>query len=321
MKLERMMAITMVLLNRKRVQAQELADRMEVSLRTIYRDLESLNLAGIPIVSYTGTEGGYEIMDNFRLDKQLLSFNELRTLFTAVRGLQSTQVLNDSEMSRLLDKVGALVSQAETGPNDNNDQILIDFTPWKNSDAEKNKYESLHKAIQNNNMITFTYTDNKGNETKRYIEPIGLVLKRYSWYLHGFCTERQDYRIFKLSRVRELQVLEERFNQRNENLSDLNERWQPNTLQKFVDVVLQLSGKAKVSILDYFDENDIERYADGSLIVRGSIPDEDWMIGVLLSFKTDVLILEPPHLAATVRKAALQIADLYLESGELVVSK
>ena len=88
MKLEQeLMAITILLLNRKRVQAQELADRLEVSLRTIYRDLESLNLAGIPIVSYTGAEGGFEIMENFRLDRQMLSFDELIALSTALRGL------------------------------------------------------------------------------------------------------------------------------------------------------------------------------------------------------------------------------------------
>jgi predicted DNA-binding transcriptional regulator YafY len=105
MKLERLMAITIILLNRKRVQAHELADQLQVSLRTIYRDLESLNLSGIPIVSYTGAEGGFEIMESFRLDRQLLSYDELKSLALALQGLHSTGIINEDNMDRLMDKV------------------------------------------------------------------------------------------------------------------------------------------------------------------------------------------------------------------------
>src|ERR1700730_6607732 len=134
------MAITILLLNRKRVQAQELADRLEVSLRTIYRDLESLNLAGIPIVSYTGAEGGFEIMENFRLDRQMLSFDELIALSTALRGLHSSQAFSKQNLDGLLDKVGALVSKAEQGRMAGADQVIIDLNPWKRSSSERNKY-------------------------------------------------------------------------------------------------------------------------------------------------------------------------------------
>ncbi|WP_419875187.1 helix-turn-helix transcriptional regulator [Candidatus Pristimantibacillus sp. PTI5] len=313
MKLERLMAITILLLNRKRVQAQELADRLEVSLRTIYRDLESLNLAGIPIISYTGAEGGFEIMENFRLDRQMLSLNELISLSTALRGLQSTQAFSNQNLDGLLDKVGALVSKAEQGRMAGADQVIIDLNPWKSSSSERNKYDTLHKAVSDKRLIRFTYTNGQGGETERCIEPMGLVLKGYTWYLHGYCLNRDDYRMFRLSRIRNLLIIEDTFRRRMVTLSELNENWGPQRDSKMVDLVLRFTGPAKVPAEDHFDADEIERQPDGSLIVRVRYPDNDWLIGFLLHFRTDLFILEPSHIAAAVRKSALEIAKLYID--------
>lgn len=307
------MAITILLLNRKRVQAQELADRLEVSLRTIYRDLESLNLAGIPIVSYTGAEGGFEIMENFRLDRQMLSFDELMALSTALRGLHSSQAFRNQNLDGLLDKVGALVSKAEQGRVAGAAQVIIDLNPWKSSSSERNKYDMLHKAVSDNRLIRFTYTNGQGGETERCIEPMGLVLKGYTWYLHGYCLNRDDYRMFRLSRIRNLLILEDTFQRRMATLSELNENWGPQRDSKMVDLVLRFTGPAKVPAEDHFDSNEIERQPDGSLIVRVRYPDNDWLIGFLLQFRTDLFILEPPHIAEAVRKSALEISKLYID--------
>ncbi|MCQ6563480.1 helix-turn-helix transcriptional regulator [Paenibacillus mendelii] len=312
MKLERLMAITILLLNRKRVQAQELADRLEVSLRTIYRDLESLNLAGIPIVSYTGAEGGFEIMENFRLDRQMLSFDELIALSTALRGLQSTQAFSNQNLDGLLDKVGALVSKAEQGRMAGADQVIVDLNPWKSSSSERNKYDTLHKAVSDKRLIRFTYTNGQGGETERCIEPMGLVLKGYTWYLHGYCLNRNDYRMFRLSRIRNLLILEDTFQRRMVTLSELNANWDPQRDSKMVDLVLRFTGPAKVPAEDHFDSDEIERQPDGTLIVRVRYPDNDWLIGFLLQFRTDLFILEPPHIAEAVRKSALEISKLYI---------
>jgi len=316
MKLERLMAITILLLNRKRVQAQELADRLEVSLRTIYRDLESLNLAGIPIVSYTGVEGGYEIMDSFRLDRQMLSLDELVALFTALRGLQSTQAVQSSQMDRLLDKVGALVSRAEQGRVSERDQLIVDFTPWRRSEAEHNKYETLQQAIRETKLIQFAYTDVQGDDTQRCVEPIGLVLKRYTWYLHGYCQTRQDYRTFRLSRIQDLKIQSDTFQRRDVALAKLNERMdtqlqQTSRHELTCDLVLEFSGNARIAAIDHFDEQDITRLSSGSLLVRTTVPRERWLIGFLLHLKTDVIVHEPTDLAVEVKQAALEIAALY----------
>lgn len=316
MKLERLMAITMILLNRKRVQAQELADKLEVSLRTIYRDLESLSLAGIPIVSYTGTEGGYEIIESFRLDRQMLSFDELTALFTALRGLQSTQALDSGNMDRLLEKVGALVTQAEQERLTDSSQIQIDFTPWKNSEAERKKYESVHEAVKGRKLIGFHYMDAQGEDTERCVEPMSLALKGYAWYLHGYCLNREAYRTFRLSRIRELQVSEETFSRRDMPEVRLKEEWVRRSELQAIDFVFRISGDAKVYAADRFDEHEIERMADGSFLVRTSLPDAKWLTRFLLQFRTDLVILEPAWMAAKIRQEALAIAALYSDTGQ-----
>jgi predicted DNA-binding transcriptional regulator YafY len=314
MKLERLMTITILLLNRKRIQAQELADRLEVSLRTVYRDLDTLGQSGIPIVSYTGMEGGYEIMDSFRLDRQLLSFDELTALSTALRGLESTKAYDSTNMDLLLSKVGAMVAQAEQGRAGEGERIHIDFTPWKNSEEDRGRYDSLRQAVNDRRLIRFKYMSRKGEEQEREVEPMALVLKNYAWYLHGYCRLRGDYRIFKLSRIRELAVQSETFVRRAESLAELNDRWlNPEAMKKqeAIPVVFQFKASAAVSVMDRFDESEIERLSDGKLIVRTTYPNEKWLITSVLHYGTDVIVLEPADIAAKIRQAALDIAEQY----------
>jgi Predicted transcriptional regulator len=316
MKLERLMTITILLLNRKRVQAQELADQLEVSLRTIYRDLDSLGQAGIPIVSYTGMEGGYEIMDSFRLDRQLLSFDELTALSTALRGLESTKAYDRSNMDLLLSKVGAMVAQAEQSRSGEGGHIHIDFTPWKNSEEDQSRYDSLRQAVNDRKLIRFKYTSRTSAEQEREIEPMTLVLKNYAWYLHGYCRLREDYRIFKLTRIRELTIQAGTFVRREESQAQLNDRWQKPeryAASEGITAVLKFKAAAAVSVMDHFDEKEIERLPDGQLIVRKTYFSEHWLIRTVFHYMTDVVVLEPLTVAATVRQIALDIASQYNE--------
>lgn len=314
MKLERLMTITILLLNRKRVQAQELADQLEVSLRTIYRDLDSLGQAGIPIVSYTGMEGGYEIMDSFRLDRQLLSFDELTALSTALRGLESTKAYNHSNMDLLLSKVGAMVAQAEQARTGEGDRIHIDFTPWKNSEEDQSRYDLLRQAVNDRKLIRFKYTSRTGDEQEREVEPMSLVLKNYAWYLHGYCRLRDDYRIFKLTRIRELGIQAGTFMRRTESPTQLNDIWKApeiNEPKERIPVVLQFKASAAVSVMDHFNEKDIERLPDGLLLVRTTYSSERWLIHTVFHYMTDVIVLEPDYIAVKVRQTALDIAGHY----------
>lgn len=316
MKIERLMAIMILLLNRKRVQATELAETMEVSLRTIYRDMESLSLAGVPIVSHTGGGGGFEIMDHFRLERQMLSYNELVVLYTALRGLESTQAMSHIPMERLLDKVGAMVAKAESKSLYDSQHIHVDFTPWNRSEQERHKYSILTEAVRDRKRIYFIYTDRYGNDTARNVEPEALVLNGYIWYLRGYCLERNDYRIFKLSRIQQLEQTMDTFSRNHISASESNSNFivtASTEEDSTISLILLFTDTVKVNVLDHFEEQEIERLDNGKLLVKAKWPDQPWLIPFLLQFGSSVRVLEPASVAKQIRNEALKIVSMYDE--------
>jgi predicted DNA-binding transcriptional regulator YafY len=310
MKLDRLLAITMLLLNRKRVSAKELTERFEVSLRTIYRDLDCLNQAGIPIVSFSGASGGYEIMDQYRLERQYLSLEELQSIVFALKGVHST--LEEQDIGILLDKVGALMAKSEQSQTDNlSQQVVIDLHPWQECHGEKEMLSTLRMAIRQTQLVRFAYTSSYGDTLERQCEPMGVVLKGYVWYVYGFCRLRQEYRIFRLSRVERLTVLSQTFERRAHSLDQLKVRWERKDDQSLVRLVLQFDPRAKASVQDYFGVNQIHTQEDGTLLVTAVQPEEPWLYGMLLSYGPDVKILEPDSVRQAVLERAQKVVEMY----------
>jgi predicted DNA-binding transcriptional regulator YafY len=311
MKLDRLLAITMLLLNRRRVGAQEIAERFEVSLRTIYRDVESINQSGIPIVSYTGADGGYEIMDQYRLDRQLLSLEELQSIVLALKSMHPS--LEDQDMGGLLDKVGTLMSKAEQGEAEAlSQQIVIDLNPWHGGETEKEKLGILKKAVRDSRLVRFAYTNSQGEHYKRDCEPMGIVLKRYIWYLHAYCRLRKDFRIFRLSRIESLHALPEGFERRQLPSEELMNNWDRPNRPENIRLVLQFQPRVRARVQDYFAHGEIITQPDGTLLVTAFQPEEPWLYPILLGYGADVLILEPLSVAQAVLKKAQEVVQLYI---------
>jgi len=313
MKLDRLLAITMLLLNRKRVGAKELADRFEVSLRTIYRDLETINQAGIPIISYAGAAGGYELMDKYRLDRQMLSLDELQSIIIALRGVKST--MDDREISTLLEKVGALVTRSEQVATDSlHRELLIDINPWHGGEEEKEKLAVLRQAIRQSRLVSFSYTSGLGDDSQRVCEPMAVVLKGYLWYLYGYCRLRDDYRVFRISRIGELVQQEESFDRREGEIEQLGyqvgitSHWRDTNVIK---LILRFEPPAKARVYDYFDRSAIVTEAGGTLLVTSEQPEEPWLYSMLLGYGDQVTVLEPPHVALELVRQAENIIKRY----------
>ncbi|MCZ8516233.1 YafY family protein [Paenibacillus filicis] len=311
MKLDRLLAITMLLLNRDRVSAKELSDRFEVSMRTIYRDLETINMAGIPIVSYSGAQGGYEIMDRFRLERQFLSMEELQSIVIALKGIRSA--LGEEDIALLLDKVGTLVDRTDkSGASGLSGQLLVDFNPWQGGERYKEKLSILREAIRENRFIAFAYTSSQGEASERRCEPMGLVLKGFVWYLYGYCSLREDFRVFRLSRIEELRMLQDTFERRPETLEQLDYRWRRQEAPPVcVKLVLEFQPGAKARVRDYFVHGEIVTRPDGTLLVTAHQPEEPWLYSMLLGYGADVRILEPESVAQAVRAKAEEVVKLY----------
>ncbi|MCZ8523264.1 MULTISPECIES: helix-turn-helix transcriptional regulator [Paenibacillus] len=304
----------MLLLNRRRVSAKELSERFEVSLRTIYRDLEAINAAGIPVASYAGASGGYEIMETYRIERQYLSLEELQSIIVALRGIQSSLSDPDIDIGSLLDKVGSLVarSSSSTAP-DLSREIIVDFNPWQGGQEEKAKLNLLRQAIRARQLVSFGYTNSQGEDSLRLCEPIGVVLKGYIWYLYGYCRLRQACRVFRLSRIASLTLPGGTFERRAEAFEEVRLGWhRDNSAERpLLKLLLQFHPRAKAKVKDAFPEDEVERLTDGSLLVRAIRPDEPWLYGQLMSFGTDVRVLEPLSAAETLRRKAQEIVHLY----------
>lgn len=214
MKVDRLVSIIMILLEKERVGAQELAEMFEVSPRTIYRDIDAINLAGIPVRSISGVGGGFEIMQNYKIDKKVFSTSDLSALLMGLSSL--SDMIRGDELVHALAKVKSFIPADKAKDIEfKANQILIDLSPWMGNRNINSNLQMIKDALQENKFLSFEYSDQHGNSTSRIVEPYQLVLKGSHWYFQGYCHIRNDYRLFKLSRMSSLQVKEETFVPRN----------------------------------------------------------------------------------------------------------
>lgn len=205
MKIDRLIGIITLLLQHDKITAPELAERFEVSRRTINRDIEDICKAGIPLVTTQGYGGGISISDGYKIEKSFFTNDELQAVMTALKGIDS--VAKDSYSAKILEKLSAVDRRLNI-----DDTIIIDLASHY-KEPLTNKIELIKMAIQNGNIISFKYHSEKGDGV-RFIEPYKIVFKWSSWYVFGFCIARDDYRLFKLNRLSDLKLGNEHFGKR-----------------------------------------------------------------------------------------------------------
>lgn len=307
MKIERLLAIIVLLLNRRRMTARELAERFEVSVRTIYRDIQTLNGAGIPVCSSQGHEGGISISENYTLSRQLLSLDDMLNIITMLKGVNGT--LQNPDVERVIEKITALIPQEEESRYCNHmESFVVDITAWGMQERIAASLKIVHCAITDSLCTDFTYTDANGQKTRRKVEPHTLVFKNFGWYLLAFCRIRDDFRIFRLSRIRDLQSSSEHFLRRE--CPDLQEimTWKERPV---VELKLRFNSAIRIKVEDYFAEEQLTIQSDGSILATFEMPEDDWILSFLLSFGSDVEVLSPQHWRELVQKKCTEIQNLY----------
>jgi predicted DNA-binding transcriptional regulator YafY len=312
MKLDRLLAITILLINKKRISARELAERFEVSIRTIHRDIEAINCAGIPVASFQGAAGGFGIMENYKIDRNVLTINDIYSIVTALKGMNTT--FDDKHVSDILEKISGLVPECElSNAAIKRGQTIIDYSPWGWGDKQKQKINTVRKAIEESRLISFNYTSSKGENVRRTIEPMGIVFKGFFWYFYGYCRLRNDYRFFRISRVKDLNQETESFKRRNKSFEDIqiDLHWKDDN-QKFIRLVLKFRPEAYMRVVDSFDEDMIWEQTDGSYMVEVSFPEDEWVYGTILSYGNDVEVIEPQYLRDIIRDRAKKVWEQYI---------
>jgi predicted DNA-binding transcriptional regulator YafY len=301
-KLDRLLSIVVLLLGRERMKAEELAKRFEVTARTIYRDLDAINASGIPIVAYPGPGGGYCIDPDYTIDRRLFGFDDLRAIVAALKGVNSA--LEDRAMGAALEKIESL------GPRGRaaeflEDRVVIDLFPWGRRDDERRLVKLLEPAIAERRLVEFSYSSYGRAAERRAVEPMTLVFKSYAWYLWAYCRLRGEYRIFKLSRMREIEVKLERFKRRAGKYEPKAEPPQP----PMIELVLGFEAGREAEAEERFGGEDFERDAKGGAKARLRVPEGDWILGMVLGFGPGVSVLEPERLRRSLAEAASAIAE------------
>lgn len=290
----RLFNIVYCLLDKGQATAAELAESLGVSVRTIYRDIDALSAAGIPVYAETGRNGGIRLLNHFVLDKAMLSDNEKQEILTA---LQSINAVRPTVNHQILQKLSALFHQ------DSENWLEVDFSRWGNTDADNEKFELLKSAILCRRKIKMHYANTYGEISERIVHPIKLMYKSKAWYLHAFCTQKNDLRTFKLNRILDAELLDESF--QKPNISQAKE----NLNQEYTQIKLRFPKEMAYRVYDEFDKSQIEEQTNGDFIVSSEMPADAWLTGFLLSFAAQVDILSPDYLKESVAQQAKLIYE------------
>ncbi len=306
MKLDRLVSILVILLQRERISAKELAQKFEVSTRTILRDIDAINLAGIPIVTFQGTHGGIAIAEGYKLDRSVLTHDDVAAIIATLKGVARS--LPDPKHQILVDKFKNVVPAAQSESfKIKSNRLIIDLAPWGGNKLVEERLSLLRTAIEHEHIIEFEYVSSNGGATQRRVEPYSLVLKGQSWYLYAFCLLRNEPRLFKVSRVKALKECRDTFTCRDLSVDTLPwervwgppDRW--TTLRLHFDkALIGLAG-------DFFEKYTV--HEDGSFTVQLNLPENQWLYGYILSFGPGVEVLEPLSLRDKIRQYAQEVAN------------
>lgn len=301
MKINRLLEITLLLLNRGTVTAREMADRFGVSTRTIYRDVDDLSSAGVPVFTSKGRSGGVSLLENYTFNRALVTEHERDGLLLALKTLQSTRY---PEIEGVIGKIGALFKNVSA-----DDWVHVEFSPWGSGPNDSNKFTDARRAILESKVINFDYISAEGTKTRRSVEPMRLVFRGQAWYLWGYCRVRRDFRTFRISRIRNLVITGETFQRRaveNKQHEDAGIN-----LEKLVTIKLKFQPEALYRLYDDYDDERILRNTDGTCQTTITLLEDEWVYGYIMSFGSYVEVLEPPHLRDIIRQRMKKALEYY----------
>lgn len=291
----RLFKIVYHLLDKGQATAHELAEMFEVSDRTIYRDIDALSAAGIPIYTETGRTGGVRLLGNFVLDRAVLSEAEKHEILAAIQSINGTGVVPSSA---ILGKLSALFDVSTES------WLEVDFSRWGDKGSDNEKFERLKSAVIHRRSVRITYANAGASISSRVIHPLKLSYKSSAWYLKAFCTDKQDYRTFKLTRILELEELEEQFSPYppppNADFSQYDNR----------KIILRFPEELAYRVYDEFNPKSVMR-ENGALVVTVWMPVNEWLTNYLLTFGTQLEVVEPLELRSILAELGKAIYEKY----------
>ena len=299
MQIHRLFEIVYLLIEHRTMTAGQLAEHFEVSARTILRDIDVLSGAGIPLYTTRGKGGGISLMDGYVLNKAFFSESEQTGILAALQQLSATQYPNTQPV---IDKLkGIFVKQS-------NDWLDVDFTHWSSGAADKAKLSLIQSAMLNKQALRFTYSNARGETAERLVYPLKLIFKSMAWYVSAYCTQREDYRLFKLSRIRGVALADRYFGNLALKAPPLDIA--PGNTPP-VPMTLLIHPRQAHRVYDEFDNERVTQRADGCFAVEIAMPREEWLFHYLLTFGPDLEVLSPPEIREKLADVAAAVLQKY----------
>ena len=288
----RLFRILYYLLDKGRATAPELAEKFEVSVRTIYRDVDAISSAGIPIYVTTGRNGGIQFLDDYVLNKSFFSDSEKLEILSSLQSLSAVQY---PEVDPILNKLGAIFQTSLT------DWIDVDFSRWGSvAESENRLFRQLKQAIFENRKITFDYHASSGDSCKRSVYPYKLVYKDKAWYLYALCLSRNENRLFRLSRIKNINLTEIHFERKADTYQYHSVFPMPEEIGNLIDLELEFTLDIGYRLFDTLDDTAITRHENG-YTVKLTLPENDWLYDFLMSFGNKVTIIRPKSIRQTLK--------------------
>jgi predicted DNA-binding transcriptional regulator YafY len=300
-KINRLLEITLILLNRGSVTARELAERFGVSTRTIYRDIDVLSTSGVPVYTNKGNNGGISLLENYTFSRALVTDHERDSILLALKTLQATKY---PEIDTILDKLGSIFKNAAGA-----DWVHVEFSPWGSGPEEEEKFTNIKKAILESRVVTCDYVNAEGNRSRRSIEPMQLVFKGQAWYLWGYCRFRQDFRTFRISRMKDLSLTAESFRRRS--IEEVRRDESPESLKQIVTLKLRFQPDVLFRLYDDYDKDRIIENDDGTYEIIVTYPEDEWVYRHIMSFGSSVEVIEPEHIRRIIKEKTEKTLNIY----------
>lgn len=254
----------------------------------------------MPVYMSKGNGGGIYLMENYAINRTFISTQESESLLLAIRTLQATKY---PEVDKVLEKLGAIFKDLPS-----QDWVEVDFSPWGSTTNESDKFNDIKRVLLQRKVIYFRYVNAEGQKSNRYVEPEKLVFKDNAWYLTAFCRQRQEFRTFRISRIKELMVLPDLFERKE---AYITARETKNSSQPLVHLKVRVWAKALNRLYDYFDDTYITANGDGSFTLAVDLPDGEWLYSYILSLGDSAEVLEPLSLRRGIVSRMKQALNMY----------
>lgn len=311
MKIDRLLGILNVLANTEKITIQELAERFEVSRRTISRDLDTLNESGVPIVTYPGIGGGVAVIEGYKLKNNILLKNDIKNVFTALNGLMSID--KNHNLSNLMAK---LIPE-ETSTVFSESDYVIDLSSWFQDSITQEKVSDLYKAIRNRKCVRLEYIS-KRSRSSRVIQPHKLVFKQSYWYLYAFCEDKQEFRLFKVNRIVDFEILDADFNCKVVEKIDFQNNFDVGLFSSqdsatLFEVILEYDVANEFFLTDKVDAKFFHRISSSekSGKIMFNVSNLEWAADLVFSLQDKVKVIAPLELKKEIKTRIKRIHELY----------